>query len=174
MISVQRTSGADKGACFVCAKHRGEIIVPGGAIYQDEVLYVGHRAPPAGGPDTYLGYVLVETRRHASGLADLSRTEAQAVGAWVTQIARALTAVVQAEHVYAFVLGHHVPHFHEHVVARYPQHATGVLGTSGRPVARCAAQRRPSDHTPMRPAPQLAGEQPAAPVVARLASYELG
>jgi hypothetical protein len=31
-----------------------------------------------------------------------------------------------------------------------------------------------SDHTPMRPAPQLAGEQPAAPVVARLASYELG
>ena len=82
MTSVQRTSGVGQDGCLVCAKHRGEIAVSGGAIYQDEVLYVGHRAPPAGGPDIYLGYVLVETRRHASGLADLSRTEAQAVGAW--------------------------------------------------------------------------------------------
>jgi histidine triad (HIT) family protein len=105
--------------CFICAKHRGDIAVPGGPIYQDELVYVGHRAPPGGGSNTYLGYVMVETRRHASGLSELTRPEARAVGEWVAQIARALTAVVQAEHVYAFVLGDHVPHFHEHVVARY-------------------------------------------------------
>lgn len=108
-----------EGGCFICAKHRGEIAVPGGVIYQDDLLYVGHRAAPASGADTYLGYVMVETRRHASGLADLTRAEARAVGEWVTRMARALTAVVEAEHVYAFVLGDHVPHFHEHVVARY-------------------------------------------------------
>ncbi|HYY89072.1 MAG TPA: hypothetical protein VFA49_09775, partial [Chloroflexota bacterium] len=58
-----------------------------------------------GGSDTYLGYVIVKTRRHTSGVADLARLEAQAAGVWVTQMPRALTAVIQAEHVYAFVLG---------------------------------------------------------------------
>ena len=82
-------------------------------------MYVGHRAPPGDGSDTYLGYVMVETRRHTSGISDLTRLESRAVGECVTRVARALTAVVQAEHVYAFVLGDDVQHFHEHVVARY-------------------------------------------------------
>jgi hypothetical protein len=25
--------------CFVCQKHRGQITVPGGAVYEDEVVY---------------------------------------------------------------------------------------------------------------------------------------
>lgn len=28
--------------CFICKKHIGNIIVPGGAIYEDELVYVGH------------------------------------------------------------------------------------------------------------------------------------
>lgn len=28
--------------CFVCQKHRGEIIIPGGAIYEDHLVYAGH------------------------------------------------------------------------------------------------------------------------------------
>lgn len=28
--------------CFICKKHKGNIIVPGGAIYEDELVYVGH------------------------------------------------------------------------------------------------------------------------------------
>ena len=107
--------------CFVCAKQRGELTLPGGAIYQDALLSVGHAAPRAATPDaTYLGWLVVETRRHAPGLADLQPAEAEAVGAMAAHLARALRAVVGAEHVYAFVLGDHVPHFHEHVVARYP------------------------------------------------------
>jgi hypothetical protein len=73
---VERTSGSGEGGCFVCAKHFGKIAIPGGAIYQDDLLYVGHRAALDGGSDTYLGYVMVETRRHASGVADLTRFEA--------------------------------------------------------------------------------------------------
>ena len=64
---MRRTTRGEVGKsdCFVCRKHNGEIAVPGGAIYQDELVYVGHRAPAADGSDTYLGYVIVETRRHA-------------------------------------------------------------------------------------------------------------
>jgi histidine triad (HIT) family protein len=105
--------------CFICAKHNGDVATPGGAIHQDDLLSVSHRAAPDGGSDTYLGYVIIETRRHALGVTDLTRAEAQAVGEWVSTMARALTAVVAAEHVYAFVLGDHVEHFHEHVVARF-------------------------------------------------------
>lgn len=116
------SSDAEAGddGCLACAKHRGEVGVAGGAIYQDDLVYVSHVLPRDGTTDAYLGYVIVETQRHASGLADLSAAEAQAVGAWVVRMARALTEVVGVEHVYAFVLGHDVRHFHEHVVARYP------------------------------------------------------
>ena len=37
-----------------------------------------------------------------------------------TRLSRALEAELNAEHVYAFVLGHHVPHLHVHVIARHP------------------------------------------------------
>lgn len=140
-----RDSGSlDARVLCVGAKHRGEIAVPGGAIYQDDVLSVSHRAPPEGGSETYLGYVIVETRRHALGIADLTQLEAQTVGEWVAQMARALTAVVQAEHVYAFVLGDHLPHFHEHVVARYagaPREFWGLRADQW-PAAPAAMPRR--------------------------------
>jgi histidine triad (HIT) family protein len=75
MNSVQRIDAVGERGCFVCAKHRGEIATPGGSIYQDDLVYVGHRAPPGDGSDTYLGYVMVETRRHTSGVSDLTRLE---------------------------------------------------------------------------------------------------
>jgi hypothetical protein len=28
--------------CFICRKHRGEFHLPGGAIYEDDLLYAGH------------------------------------------------------------------------------------------------------------------------------------
>jgi histidine triad (HIT) family protein len=63
---------------------------------------------------------MVEPKRHAPGLADLSDVEAQALGLLVARLSRALKASESAEHVYAFVLGDLVPHLHIHVVPRYP------------------------------------------------------
>ena len=105
--------------CFVCRKHRGEIVLPGGAIYEDDVLYVGHIQFQEG-QSTYLGYMMVEPKRHAPGLADLTDSEAQAIGLMVTRLSRALKASEGAEHVYEWVLGDHVPHLHIHIVPRYP------------------------------------------------------
>lgn len=105
--------------CFICRKHKGEIVIPGGAIYEDELVYAGHSLLSDGEP-TYLGYLIAETKRHAPGLADLTNREAQALGLLVARLSRALERSEGGEHVYAFVFGDAVPHLHIHVVPRYP------------------------------------------------------
>ena len=114
------TPASPKPTCFVCRKHRGEIAVPGGAIYEDDLLYVGHVQVRDDQATAYLGHLLVEPKRHASGLADLTDDEAAALGLLVARVSRALEERVGAEHVYGFVLGDAVPHLHVHVVPRYP------------------------------------------------------
>lgn len=117
--------------CFICRKHRGEIAIPGGILYQDNLVYGCH----IGGPEqiaehtAYLGYLMVESRRHTPGLADLTDEEAQATGLLVIRLSRALKACTNAEHIYAFVLGHHVPHLHIHVLPRYPGAPPEYWGT---------------------------------------------
>lgn len=110
----------DNSDCFVCRKHRGETNTPGVPIFQDVVLYAGHADFPAADEQAYLGYLMVEPRRHVAGLAELTEEESQALGLLLSRLSRALKEVEGAEHVYAFVLGDHVPHLHVHLVPRYP------------------------------------------------------
>jgi histidine triad (HIT) family protein len=110
--------------CFVCRKHRQQgSLLPGGPVGQDELTVVSHLSPDApgrsGGP-VYLGHLLVEPRRHAPGLADLTDAEAQAVGRWCARASRALREAAGAEHVYAAVIGDNTPHLHVHLLPRYP------------------------------------------------------
>ena len=106
--------------CFVCRKHRGEISVPGEAVYEDDWVYAGHASIPDGQSTAYLGALLVEPKRHVPGLGDLNDAEAQTVGLLIARLSRALKASEGAEHVYLFRLGHHVSHLHIWVVPRYP------------------------------------------------------
>lgn len=121
-------SMAEASDCFVCRKHRGQEPVPGGPVYQDEVLYASHVAVPAG-DRAYLGWCFVEPRRHLAGLGDLTDAEAQAAGRLVARLSRALQAELGAEHVYAFVLGDQVPHLHIHVIPRHPGAPREYWGT---------------------------------------------
>lgn len=113
--------------CFICRKHRGEVYVPGGIIYEDVLVYASHIGQE--GQPTYLGYLMVEIKRHAAGLADLTNDEAEAVGLLVTRLSRALKACTTAEHIYEFVLGHDVPHLHVHILPRYPGAPREYWGT---------------------------------------------
>ncbi len=99
--------------CYVCVKH----LSGDGVITADELIVVGHVLPDAPGRDgrVYLGHLIVEPRRHISGLADLTSDEAAALGQWAARAARAL----QAEHVYSQVVGHQVDHLHLHLIPRY-------------------------------------------------------
>ena len=108
--------------CFICQKHSGEISVPGGAVYEDDLVFVGHRFPfPPGTPpeNVYLGYFFVEPKRHVDSLADLTEAEAKQIGWITTRLGSALKTSEQAEHIYLFVLGQHGRHLHYHVVPRY-------------------------------------------------------
>jgi diadenosine tetraphosphate (Ap4A) HIT family hydrolase len=106
--------------CIICRKHRGEIHIPGGAVYEDDLVYAGHSAIPDGENRTYLGIFFVEPKRHVPGLAELTEDEAQRSGLLVTQLSKALKESEGAEHIYLFVMGHHVAHLHIWVVPRYP------------------------------------------------------
>ncbi len=66
--------------CFVCDKHKGGISVPGGAIYEDELVYVSHASISEGQSAGYLGSLVVEPRRDVSNLGGLTDVEAQPVG----------------------------------------------------------------------------------------------
>ncbi len=118
---------ASEGAaveCFVCRKHREQgALLPGGPVGEDDMIIVSHLAPQAPGLEgrpVYLGHLFVEPRRHALGLADLTDSEARAVGWWCTHASRALRDVTGAEHAYAAVIGDGVPHVHVHLLPRYP------------------------------------------------------
>lgn len=105
--------------CFICRKHRGEVELPGGPLVRDDFFFVGHRALPPDGP-VYLGYFFIETIRHVEGLADLTTQEAERLGPLMARLSRALKVSERAEHIYAFVIGDHMPHLHVHMVPRYP------------------------------------------------------
>jgi histidine triad (HIT) family protein len=111
--------GAQEG-CLICRKHRGEYSVPGGAIFEDELVYAGHAQIREGKSEAYLGYLMAETGRHVPKLSDLTDAEAESLGWLVARLSRALAQSEGAEHVYAFAIGDGVPHVHVHVVPRYP------------------------------------------------------
>jgi histidine triad (HIT) family protein len=109
-----------KPDCFVCQKHQGLIPSPGGPVYQDDLIYISHANLWGDETDHYLGHVFIEPKRHVPGLSGLTPEEAAAIGQFTTRIARALEETLRVEHVYAFVLGDHVPHVHVHLIGRYP------------------------------------------------------
>ncbi|PEA83045.1 HIT family protein [Bacillus pseudomycoides] len=104
--------------CFICQKHKGEIKVPGGAIYEDDLVYVGHVHWEE--DKTYLGYIMIDIKRHTPGLAELTEKEAKAFGLIISRVSRALKECEGAEHIYAFVSGNGVNHMHMHIIPRYP------------------------------------------------------
>ena len=107
--------------CFACRKLRGELPPPGGPLYEDDLVYASHVFDVQGrGDPIYLGQLLVETKRHAPWVADLTPEEAAAVGRVLPPLARALVDGLGADWVYTATIGHGVPHFHLHLFPRYP------------------------------------------------------
>jgi diadenosine tetraphosphate (Ap4A) HIT family hydrolase len=111
---------SDQGDCFVCRKHKSLEFVPGGPIYEDDLVFSGHSWSMSEQETTYLGGFIVEPKRHVPTWAELNDEEAETIGIVIRNVSRALKKGANAEHVYVFVLGHHVPHLHVWVVPRYP------------------------------------------------------
>jgi diadenosine tetraphosphate (Ap4A) HIT family hydrolase len=109
-------------SCLVCRKLSGEAAVHGGFVYEDELVAAFHAASVER-PDepAYLGHLLVVTKRHVPGLSDLTDDEAGAVGVVATHLAGRLVDRSGADWVFSAVIGTRVPHFHYHLIARYPE-----------------------------------------------------
>lgn len=99
--------------CPICQKHRGEGPLVGPIIWEDDLVFVAHRATGS------LGYVFVESQRHAPYLDDLSDAEAEAVGRVTARLAGGLRAELDVDFVHTAVLGMGVAHFHQHVFVRH-------------------------------------------------------
>jgi histidine triad (HIT) family protein len=107
--------------CLVCQEIAGELPVPGGLVWHDELAVAFHVPPLSGRGDPYLGHLLVVTRRHAAGLAELSEDEGAAIGRGAALLARALAAVAGATLVHSAVAGTNASHFHLHLLPRYAE-----------------------------------------------------
>jgi hypothetical protein len=64
--------------CFICSKHRNAQQLPGGTIYEDELVYVGHIG--SNEKTVYLGYLVIDLKRHVPGLGDMTLEESRAIG----------------------------------------------------------------------------------------------
>lgn len=106
--------------CIVCQKHKGEVDLSGGIIYEDDLIFISHAQLWGDEKEHYLGHVFVEVKRHVEELADLTTDEAQVVGLFTSRVAKALLHTESVEHVYTFFIGDGVPHVHIHVIGRYP------------------------------------------------------
>jgi histidine triad (HIT) family protein len=104
--------------CYICFRHQQRDQITGGVLFEDDAVLVGMVKPGADGR-TYLGYVVVEPKRHVPDLSELTVKEGQAIGHQVARFSRAIRELTRVVHIYAFVLGDHVRHVHVHVVGRY-------------------------------------------------------
>ena len=94
--------------CLFCQIQHGLVPVIGGPIYEDELVSATHYAYDQ--LPVYLGYLVVQTKRHAATFADLTDCEARAVGLLITRLARALKECTGAERCYVVFFGEAVPH----------------------------------------------------------------
>ncbi|MEU7827176.1 histidine triad (HIT) protein [Catellatospora sp. NPDC049133] len=104
--------------CMICDKHRGDGPLAGPTVWEDEHLVISHR--PAGEDGTtVLGYLYVESRRHVPYLADLTDSEAEAIGRAVRRAALGLRTELSADFVFSAIAGMSHAHFHQHVFVRH-------------------------------------------------------
>ena len=101
--------------CLICEKHNDN----SEAVYQDEILYVSHYVPYPGRVDNYLGYYFIETKRHFKGMYNATDKEMSVLGIMLKNISKALMTIPEIEHVYSFIIGEGIDHFHMHVIGRY-------------------------------------------------------
>jgi diadenosine tetraphosphate (Ap4A) HIT family hydrolase len=113
------------GDCQICAKHRGEGPLSGELVARLDGFWIYH-APAGDDGLASLGHLIVEIDRHAAYIDDLTADEAAALGRLRTRLARALRAELDAEHVFAAVIGRGIAHVHEHVLVRHAGTAADV------------------------------------------------
>jgi ATP adenylyltransferase len=111
--------------CPICQKHRGTGPLRGMLVAVVDGFWVYH-APGDDSGRAALGYLFIESDRHAPNLADLTDVEAAALGRIRSRLADQLRGALDTEVVLAAVIGRGVAHFHEHLFVRHKGTAAEV------------------------------------------------
>ncbi len=112
--------------CRICEKHENNIDV----VYENDLISISHYIRQPEGDKNYLGYYMIESIRHFTGMENMSDTEIEMVGKALKYLSKAMKKVLEVEKVYSFVIGEGVDHFHVHVVGRYKNAPRDYWGPS--------------------------------------------
>lgn len=120
--------------CVGCQANRGEIVAPGGALYDDGLWRLEHTFEPF----PMVGWLILKPLRHVESLADLTPDEAAALGPLLRRITAAMTETLAPARVYAALFAESVAHVHIHLIPRAPDlpqtqygpHIFDLLGTA--------------------------------------------
>ena len=58
--------------CMVCQKYSGEVLPPGGILFENALVGITHAQLLGEEKEHYLGHLFVETRRHVAELGELT------------------------------------------------------------------------------------------------------
>ena len=114
--------------CGVCAKHSSHEALPGGVIFQDDLIFIAHFPFSESKPPHY-GHLIIELKRHIGTPSAMTEAEAMAVGSWNLRTSQFIENQLGAEHTYLFRIGDVTPHLHFHAVPRFsgtPREIWGV------------------------------------------------
>lgn len=100
--------------CVSCRTLAGEIVPPGGILYQNAgwALFLRSHPPLTAGQ----GFIVL--KRHCEQVADLTAVEQETLGPMMAAAARAMNAVLKPEKVHFGLYGEGVKHIHLHVTPR--------------------------------------------------------
>lgn len=135
--------------CAVC----GSLAGAGAAqpLFENDLWHLRH----IGAPHGVAGWMLLVSRRHVPGPAHFDDREAASFGPTLRHLQKVLLETTGALRIYMAAMGESSPHFHCHLVPRYPQMpkdakawsvfdlqraaAAGEVTVSGSEVARISA-----------------------------------
>lgn len=104
--------------CRFCARLRHSPSFPGGVLYEDPFFHATLWSD--GEAKTYLGHILIQSKRHITSLAELTAPEGAALGSLVQRLSAALGETLRPELVYLDCYMEVIRHVHLFLTARYP------------------------------------------------------
>ncbi len=115
-----------EAACGTCRANRGELPSPGGHVFDDGLWRVEHVIEPL----PMLGWLVVKPLRHITSLADLTDSEAAALGPLLRRITAALHQVLRPAKVYSVLFAEQegFAHVHFHLIPRATNLPTDLRG----------------------------------------------
>jgi histidine triad (HIT) family protein len=104
-------------ACHFCQRMADPSSLGNRLVFEDDVFHVSHQLEENG--PTYLGLLLIQTKRHAPGMAELTENEARQLGSLIRRTSRAVKSCTGAAWTYVFSFTEGFRHVHVVVAARY-------------------------------------------------------